>query len=426
MSHDSFGTAWVKAVVLVCAPLLVQVLWAACDLDRCHVSTFVTTRLWTDEATVGSVVRTLFGEVWSVRALAWFAVWFGVQVVLRALVPGRRVRGYVQRDGAQLDYVLNGFACLVATLLLGAAAIRYDWLDFSALQPGTGELRTVVSVFQLASFAFVVLLGVKARLGRLGERSGSLLTDYFFGWEINPRIYGSLRSDIKFFLETHALIMWIAWDALFVWQQYARDGAVSPALALTAAIQTMYVVHHFYGESFVLSMLDFTSENLGWMLTWGNVMFVGFMFTLPTLYASQNPSSLPWLLNVAIAVLAVAGLYVFSTANHQKHQYKTDPQQLIWGEVPRAMATERGTKLLLSGWWGFARKMNYTGDIMLALCHGLPSGLDAVVPHIYFIYLTALLVHRARRDEAGCKAKYGADWARYCEQVPHQFVPGIY
>lgn len=390
------------------------------------MSTFVTTRVLSADATPASVAHTLFGQVWSVNALKWFGIWFGVQALLRALVPGHRVRGYLQRDGEQLDYLLNGFACLVATLLLGAAAVNFDWLDFSALQPATGELRTIVSVFQIASFAFVVLLGLKAHRAQLGERSGSLLTDYFFGWEINPRIRGSVRSDIKFFLETHALIMWIAWDALFVWQQYARDGAVSPALALTAAIQTMYVVHHFYGESFLLSMLDFTSENLGWMLTWGNVMFVGFMFTLPTLYASQNPSSLPWLLNVGIAFLAIAGLYVFSTANHQKHQYKTNPQLPIWGEVPRTMQTERGTKLLLSGWWGLARKMNYTGDLMLALSHGLPSGLDAVMPHIYFIYLAALLVHRARRDEALCKAKYGADWTRYCEKVPYQFVPGIY
>jgi protein-S-isoprenylcysteine O-methyltransferase Ste14 len=347
---------------------------------------------------------------------------------LRALVPGHRVRGYVQRDGEQLDYLLNGFACLVATLLLGAAAVNFDWLRLlgSAAAPPV-SCAPLSPCFRSPRLPLCPSCSASRRTApSLGERSGSLLTDYFFGWEINPRIRGSVRSDIKFFLETHALIMWIAWDALFVWQQYARDGAVSPALALTAAIQTMYVVHHFYGESFLLSMLDFTSENLGWMLTWGNIMFVGFMFTLPTLYASQNPSSLPWLLNVGIAFLAIAGLYVFSTANHQKHQYKTNPQLPIWGEVPRTMPTERGTKLLLSGWWGLARKMNYTGDLMLALCHGLPSGLDAVVPHIYFIYLTALLVHRARRDEALCKAKYGADWARYCEKVPYQFVPGIY
>jgi delta14-sterol reductase len=419
-------------LVLLAAPTLVQVLWAACDLDQCHVTTFVTTRVLNASSTWSSVAESLLGDVVSWRAVRWLTIWFAIQSFLRAVLPGRRVRGYVQRDGQQLDYVLNGFACLVATLLLGAVVVYFssiyndDWFDFAALQPRTGDLRTIVSTFQLASFLLVVLLGVKAHRSALGERSGSLLTDFFFGWEINPRIGSAVRSDIKFFLETHALIMWIAWDALFVWQQWSRDGSVSAALAITAFVQTIYVVHHFRDESFVLGVLDFTSENMGWMLTWGNIMFVGFMFTLPTLYASQNPSSLPWPLNVCIVSAALLGLYVFSTANHQKHQFKTHPEQPIWGEAPRYMSTQRGTKLLLSGWWGVARKINYSGDILLALCHGLPSGFDAVVPHIYFIYLTALLLHRAERDEALCKAKYGADWARYSAKVPYKFVPGIY
>ena len=42
--------------------------------------------------------------------------------------------------------------------------------------------------------------------------------------------------------------------------------------------------------------------------------------------------------------------------------------------------------------------MNYTGDIILALAHGLPSGF-AIIPYVYPLYLIPLLLHRQARDE---------------------------
>jgi delta14-sterol reductase len=423
-AHDSFGSPLVKVLVLVGAPVLVQLLWAACDLEQCHAGAFVEKHVLAAGQTFGGVLDALLGPI-SLRSVAWMALWFISQAALRLVTPGRWVDGYVQRDGQRLRYVLNGASCLVATLALGAVAASSGWLDLAALEPRTGELRGLVALFQALSFAIPVLLIGKARWSNLGEKSGSLLTDYFFGCEINPRIGDSAHSDIKFFLETHALIMWMAWDALFLWQQYARDGVISSSLALTVGVQAAYVAHHFHDESFLLGILDFTSENMGWMLTWGNVMFVGFFFALPPFYASQNPTNLWWVCNASIALLAAFGLYVFSSANHQKHQFKTDPSKHIWGAPPRAMPTARGTKLLLSGWWGVARKVNYTGDLIIALCHGLPCGF-AIMPHVYFLYLFALLVHRAVRDDAMCAAKYGKDWQKYCLIVPYQFVPNVY
>ena len=81
------------------------------------------------------------------------------------------------------------------------------------------------------------------------------------------------------------------------------------------------------------------------------------------------------------------------------------------------MPTKRGTKLLISGWWGMARKINYTGDWLLGLAWCLPCG-SAVVPYFYAIYFAVLLVHRDLRDEEQCEKKYGADWAVYKSVVP--------
>ena len=46
------------------------------------------------------------------------------------------------------------------------------------------------------------------------------------------------------------------------------------------------------------------------------------------------------------------------------------------------------------------------------------------VPWFYPLVLVALLVHRERRDDAACRAKYGDDWTAYCRKVPWRIVPG--
>ena len=43
-----------------------------------------------------------------------------------------------------------------------------------------------------------------------------------------------------------------------------------------------------------------------------------------------------------------------------------------------------------------------------------------------FLFLTALLMDRASRDDARCRTKYGAFWDEYCERVPYKVIPGLY
>ena len=54
------------------------------------------------------------------------------------------------------------------------------------------------------------------------------------------------------------------------------------------------------------------------------------------------------------------------------------------------------------------------------------QGLSAVVPYFYCIYFASLLIHRERRDEKCCRAKYGRDWDKYCGIVKYRIIPGIY
>ena len=61
----------------------------------------------------------------------------------------------------------------------------------------------------------------------------------------------------------------------------------------------------------------------------------------------------------------------------QKDAFRRDPtspevRHLKW------MPTQRGTKLLTSGWWGYARKINYTGDWCMGLSWCLLTGFNSV------------------------------------------------
>ncbi len=54
------------------------------------------------------------------------------------------------------------------------------------------------------------------------------------------------------------------------------------------------------------------------------------------------------------------------------------------------------------------------------------TGLVSIIPYFYCIYFATLLIHRERRDDMACKAKYGGDWNTYCKLVPYRIIPYVY
>jgi 7-dehydrocholesterol reductase len=45
---------------------------------------------------------------------------------------------------------------------------------------------------------------------------------------------------------------------------------------------------------------------------------------------------------------------------------------------------------------------------------------------LYCSFLTVLLMHRAKRDEEKCLAKYGKGFKEYMKLVPWRVVPNVY
>lgn len=127
----------------------------------------------------------------------------------------------------------------------------------------------------------------------------------------------------------------------------------------------------------------------------------------------------------AILALNVVGYAIFRGSNSQKDAFRTNPNHPLVAHL-RTLSTSTGRKLIVSGWWGASRHINYFGDWLLAWSWCLPCGWGSPVPFFYVAYFGALLLHRDRRDGAACAVKYGADWDAYCKLVPWRIVPYVY
>ena len=170
--------------------------------------------------------------------------------------------------------------------------------------------------------------------------------------------------------------------------------------------------------------MDITTDGFGFMLAFGDLSWVPFTYSLQARYLASYDAGLSTLSLMMITLLHFTGYVVFRGANSQKDSFRRDPQTAI-DKGTTYLQTKRGTKLITSGFWGAARKVNYTGDWLMGLSWCLLCGFGSPIPYFYATYFLVLLIHRALRDDHACAEKYGADWPRYKEKVPCMFVPGV-
>ena len=198
-------------------------------------------------------------------------------------------------------------------------------------------------------------------------------------------------------------------------------------MAVVCGLQLLYVIDYFWHESAILTTMDVQHEDFGWMLVFGDLVWVPMVYSLQAHYLIDRVHDLPvWIAAFSIA-LGIAGIALFRVANLQKHRFRTETTDLeIWGRPAEYIQTSQGNRLLVAGFWGWSRHMNYLGDWLLGLAWSLPCLFGSLLPYFYPIYFAGLLIHRERRDHQHCSAKYGEDWERYCRRVRWRIVPGVY
>ena len=303
----------------------------------------------------------------------------------------------------------------------------------------------------------------------LGGHTANVLYDWFIGRELNPRVtlpfFGEI--DIKVFMELRpGLLGWMLLNLAFVAHQYKVHGFISDSIVLITLFQSIYVLDALYFESSILSTIDITTDGFGFMLAFGDLVWLPFTYSWQARYLAVYPLQLGKLGTVTILAIVGFGYYVFRGANNEKARFRANPND------PRVahllyIETKTGSKLLTTGWWGTARHINYLGDWILSTGYCIPTGIAGYViqqngplssglkypvqgqslagtafggqvvqgeargwgmifTYFYLLYFSVLLIHRELRDDEKCSKKYGKDWEEYKKKVPYRIIPYVY
>lgn len=346
-------------------------------------------------------------------------------------------------------------ACAAGTWTLGPDFQVWTFINRNYVQIIT---TNILISYALATYAYLRSFSVKSgnatqRELAAGGHSGNILYDWFIGRELNPRVtipyIGSV--DIKSFMELRpGMLGWVMLNLAFTAKQYKSYGYVTDSMLMVVFTQSIYVLDALWSESAILTTIDITRDGFGFMLAFGDLAWVPFVYSLQARYLSVHPVILGP--TYASLILGVQGLgyYIFRSSNNEKNRFRTNPNDPAVAHL-EYIQTRTGARLLTSGWWGTARHINYMGDWLMSWAYCLPTLLagykltpsiltpgtrlvttdgmvGAAIPITYFymLYFAILLIHREMRDEEKCRRKYGKDWEEYCKKVPYRIVPGVY
>lgn len=417
----------------------------------------------------------------------WLFAYYFLSLVLYRVLPAHETLGNKLREsGKPLKYRFNGVfllfvhqtltapafnatvvelgACAIGTCIYGASFPVWTFITDNYLQLLTGN---ILLSYAISIWVYLRSFSVKAGNSEMrelakGGHTGNVIYDFYIGRELNPRVtlpfFGEI--DVKAWLEMRpGLTGWILLDCAFIAKQYRLHGFVSDSIVIVALVQSYYALEGQFFESGILGMMDIVTDGLGFMLSFGDIVWVPFLYSTQCRYLSVYPVHLGWNKIAAIGAVFSIGLFIFRSANSQKNRFRTNPDHPSVKDMP-FIQTQRGTRLLTGGWWGRARHINYFGDWIQSLPFCLPTGLagyailpagsalagvgvqtlldgrqvtqEGVAPwgmlvtYFYSAYFGFLLIHRERRDDNGCAEKYGADWVKYKEQVKWRIIPGVY
>lgn len=367
-------------------------------------------------------------NAWTVQVYVSF---LALQFLFARVMPGVKVKGRPLKDGTRLVYNCNGAWSWWVTLCLVATLHLLDVLPLYRIYEESGRLMTCAIVFGNIAAVISYFAGRDDATVRIHA--------FFMGRSLNPRVLG---VDIKMWAEIR-----ISWLSLFILTlgaadfQHVKTGYISPGLFVMILAHFLYANACHKGEECIPTTWDIFHEKWGWMMAFWNIAGVPFFYCYSSFYIANGHGHLgpSWAQAFGLAAVLGFAYYVWDTAQAQKNQFRarelgsyvrrhTFPQ--LPGSLlrkPRVTVMTGGRKLLVDGWWRYARKIHYTADVVMALVWGLATGTSSFLPYVYLVFFLCMIVHRAARDDAAMRQKYGEDdYNAYRTLVPHWFVPGIF
>ncbi|KAJ5575279.1 hypothetical protein N7450_009178 [Penicillium hetheringtonii] len=410
------------------------------------------------------------------KVTLWTLSYYGFSLFLQVFLPGQVAEGVELACGGKLKYKFNAFPTAIiilsslatGTYMYGADFVVWTFLWDNYLQVITANLliASLISLFvYIRSFSVPQSGKPNPELRQLapGGHTGNVLYDFFIGRELNPRITlpipfvseVSRTIDIKVFMEMRpGLLGWTILNLSNIAHQYRTYGYVTDSIVLVSIFQGFYILDALYMEPAIMTTMDVIMDGFGFMLSFGDVVWVPHLYSVQTRYLSVFPMELGWSGIALVLGVTAIGYSIFRGANNQKNRFRTNPNDPRVKHI-KYIETASGSKLMTSGWWGLARHINYLGDWTMSWAYCLPTGIAGytiiesispstgtlqkqavqtpevrgwgmILTYFYLLYFGVLLIHREMRDEEKCRKKYGADWDRYTSMVRSRIIPGIY
>ncbi len=349
--------------------------------------------------------------------LLYVLVIYAVVLGLHLVVPGHWVDGYVidPKTNKPLRYHLNGLRVFFLTIAAWAALCWFGVLPWDAFYVHRWEMFASACGLGLVFSAALVFPAPKVK---------NVFADFYLGRLDNPQALNG-RLDAKMWLYLIGAIMLAlnlySFTAAHVLMH--RDDP-SPGVFVSVGLFSFFLIEYLNFEEVHLYTYDFMAEKVGFKLGWGCLTFYPFFYAVGLWSQADKPnphSSVAWL--ILCGVIFFTGWSFARGANLQKFHFKRDPTRKFLGITPEALEG----RVLVNGFWGLSRHINYLGELLMAsgitLALGFPGSWE---PWLYPLYYVVLLFPRQHFDDLRCAAKYGPLWDAYVKRVPYKIIPFIY
>ena len=432
-----FGGPRGTFAIMIISHVLLYYLWIAIAYYKGHAP------VPESFADVGPYFGRLWGHIvagatptW--RAAAIYFGFLGFQLGCAYVMPGVKVKGLpVPSEGnRQREYLCNGYVTWLVTLATAAALHFSGVFRLTEWADNLGPMLTVAVIFGnlVSIYTYVATIRAKREI----RMTGHTVYDFFMGAILNPFVG---KVDMKMFVEIR-----VSWILLFFLtasaaaKQFDLYGTISWPMIFMLTAHGLYTNACMKGEESIPTTWDIFYEKWGWMLIFWNLVGVPMVYCFNSYYILQQGAAEyhhPAFMGLLFFLLFGA-YYVWDTSMAQKNRYRAMERglyikrntfpQMPWGTLkypPKLLKTANGGSLLIDGFWAYARKIHYAADIVMASCWALACGFDGILPYLYPCFFFVMIMHRASRDEARCKEKYGEDWDRYTSIVKYRFIPFV-
>jgi hypothetical protein len=409
-----------------------------------------------------------------------------LSICLHAILPGANVVGYAFSErhiGSRLSYKLNGNLVTIISLAFAISlpivlfrkeddalsnhqrwslAAAFYYRHFFGLVLGGNIWGILLSVFfyqrglrwsqennYLDQERLRCPTEEKRSRGVLRKRSRySWLAFYRGVGEFNPRVRVFFFHDVDIkmclYLAGTIMLQLQVGTMAVAHAIYYNNGHMSRAMGLSSLGWTWFCVDYLSDEHVHLYTYDIFAERIGIKLAWGCLCVYPFLYPFGQsvlVRTIEEGDDLSRPMTIGIALMFLLGWMLTRGANYQKYMFKKDPRRksILGGLIQQQIMTvpiqddKTGTSeprhLLVSGFWGLARHVNYLGEILQGLALGLPGLIvtQSPISLVYFCFITAILIPRQVDDDKLCRAKYGDKaWDAYTQLVPYKIIPGVY